>query len=265
MRNLLDCCSRARHRSEFAPTPHIVAVALCLSWPTWLHAQSVGPTPQPEGAPITPEQAEQIPSETWAIHGQATNFWQFSPGFHSSFQGPQSLSSTANARETLDATLYLGIRPWQGAEIWINPEMDQGFGLGNTFGVAGYLSGEAYKVGEADPYYHLPRAFFRQTIDLGGESERLDADLNQLGGTQTANRLVFTVGKYSVVDIFDTNKYAHDARNDFANWSIIDMGSFDYAAEAWGFTYGHRGVVSGLVDRQGRTVRPVRHAEQQIS
>lgn len=165
-------------------------------------------------------------------------FWQFSPGFHSSFQGPQSLSSTANARETLDATLYLGIRPWQGAEIWINPEMDQGFGLGNTFGVAGYLSGEAYKVGEADPYYHLPRAFFRQTIDLGGKSERLDADLNQLGGTQTANRLVFTVGKYSVVDIFDTNKYAHDARNDFANWSIIDMGSFDYAAEAWGFTYG---------------------------
>jgi len=49
---------------------------------------------------------------------------------------------------------------------------------------------------------------------------------------------VFTIGKYSIVDIFDTNKYAHDPRNDFLNWSIIDQGAFDYAANAWGFTYG---------------------------
>ncbi|HKI19509.1 MAG TPA: carbohydrate porin [Isosphaeraceae bacterium] len=62
--------------------------------------------------------------------------------------------------------------------------------------------------------------------------------MNQLGGTQTANRLVFTIGKYSIVDIFDTNKYAHDPRNDFLNWSIIDQGAFDYAANAWGYTYG---------------------------
>src|SRR5215510_4586177 len=26
--------------------------------------------------------------------------------------------------------------------------------------------------------------------------------------------------------------------NDFLNWSIIDTGSFDYAADAWGYTYG---------------------------
>jgi hypothetical protein len=42
----------------------------------------------------------------------------------------------------------------------------------------------------------------------------------------------------SVVDIFDTNKYAHDPREDFLNWSILDVGAFDYAADAWGTTYG---------------------------
>jgi high affinity Mn2+ porin len=135
-------------------------------------------------------------------------------------------------------TLYAGVRPWQGAEFWFNPEIDQGFGLSNTFGVAGYVSGEAYKVGAVYPYFLIQRAFLRQTVDLGGEMEKLDPDLNQLGGTQTADRLVFTIGKYSVVDIFDTNKYAHDPRNDFFNWSIIDQGAFDYAANAWGFTYG---------------------------
>jgi len=135
-------------------------------------------------------------------------------------------------------TLYAGARPWPGAEIWINPEVDQGFGLSDTFGVAGYVSGEAYKVGKAEPYVLVQRGFLRQTIDLGGETEKLEPDLNQLGSIQTANRLVFTIGKYSVVDIFDTNKYAHDARNDFFNWSIIDQGAFDYAANSWGYTHG---------------------------
>ncbi len=130
------------------------------------------------------------------------------------------------------------LRPWQGAEIWINPEADQGFGLSNSFGVAGYVSGEAYKLGQKDPYYRMSRAFFRQTIDLGGETEKVDPDLNQLGGSQTANRVVITVGKSRVVDIFDTNKYAHDPRNDFLNWAILDAGTFDYAADAWGATYG---------------------------
>jgi high affinity Mn2+ porin len=50
--------------------------------------------------------------------------------------------------------------------------------------------------------------------------------------------VVLTIGKYSVVDIFDTNAYAHDPRNDFLNWSIIDQGAFDYAANAWGYSYG---------------------------
>jgi high affinity Mn2+ porin len=177
-------------------------------------------------------------AEQWAIHGQSTYTQQFQPAFRSPYQGPQSLSPAANGRETLDATLYAGVRPWQGGEIWINPEADQGFGLGDSFGVAGYLSGEAYKLGASVPYYRMARAFFRQTIDLGGAVQKVDPDLNQLGGSQTANRVVLTIGKISVVDIFDTNKYAHDPRNDFLNWSVDDAGTFDYAADAWGTTYG---------------------------
>jgi high affinity Mn2+ porin len=156
--------------------------------PTLCEAQSVSPTPQPEGVPVTSEQAGEVTPENWAIHGQATFTPMFQPAFRSSCQGPLSLSSAANGRETADVTLYLGFRPWQGAEIWINPEMDQGFGLSNTTGVAGFVSGEAYKVGEADPYYQMPRAFFRQTINLGGQTERLDPDLNQNRQSPGADR-----------------------------------------------------------------------------
>ena len=66
----------------------------------------------------------------------------------------------------------------------------------------------------------------------------MDADLNQLAGSQTTNRLVITVGKFSVGDVFDNNKYAHDPRVDFLNWSLIDSGTFDYAADAWGYSVG---------------------------
>jgi len=224
------------HPRSYAPFALMMVSLLC--WPTMCGAQMVAPTPQPPGIPVTPEEAQEVPQEDWAIHAQGTLTWQLQPAFRAPYTGPQSLNPANNGRETVDATLYAGFRPWRGGEIWLNPEVDQGFGLSNTFGVAGYPSGEAYKRGKSAPYILVQRGFLRQTVDLGGETEKLEPDLNQLGGTQTVDRLVFTIGKYSIVDIFDTNKYAHDARHDFLNWSIIDQGAFDYAANSWGYTYG---------------------------
>ena len=172
------------------------------------------------------------------FHGQATFTWQGYPAFRSPYEGAQSLPGGGQGRETADATLYVGVRLWQGAEFWINPEIDQGFGIAQTLGVAGYTSGEAYKLGTDNPYTRVQRYFVRQTIDLGGETRKVDAGLNQFAERQTANRLVLTVGKFSVADIFDNNKYAHDPRNDFMNWSVVDTGTFDYAADPWGYTYG---------------------------
>ena len=66
----------------------------------------------------------------------------------------------------------------------------------------------------------------------------VDAAANQLGGTRSDDRVVITLGKFSVADVFDTNQYAHDPRSDFFNWAAIDAGTFDYAADAWGYTVG---------------------------
>jgi high affinity Mn2+ porin len=176
--------------------------------------------------------------EDWAIHGQLTNVTQTHPVFHSPYAGVNSLKPNGRTEETTDITLYAGVRLWRGAELWLNPEIDQGFGLSNTVGMAGFASGEAYKVGANAPYLRLPRAFIRQVIPLGGGDDRVESAANQLAGTRAANNVVLTVGKFSAVDVFDTNHYAHDPRADFLNWSVIDAGAFDYAADAWGFTYG---------------------------
>lgn len=178
-----------------------------------------------------------LDTDNFNIHGQTTLVSQYALPFRAPYSGQNSLAPNAG-RETLDVDLYLGFRPWKGAEIWIDPEIDQGFGLSGTFGVAGFPSAESYKVGSSYPYARVPRAFLRQTIDLGGDTQKVDAGFNQFAGTQTSDRIVITVGKFSVVDIFDKNKYANDPRGDFLNWTLVNTGSFDYAADAWAFTYG---------------------------
>jgi high affinity Mn2+ porin len=70
------------------------------------------------------------------FHGQMTFLEQAYPAFRSPYQGPNSLPGSGQGRETWDASLFVGVRIWRGAELWINPEIDQGFGLANTFGVA---------------------------------------------------------------------------------------------------------------------------------
>ena len=177
-------------------------------------------------------------AESWSLHGQATLVEQYHPAFRSPYRGVNSLDPGSRGNETFDATVYAGVRVWPGGELYANPEIDQGFGLSNTLGVAGYPSGEAYKVGKSDPYFRLQRLFFRQTFDLGGAVEGVASGANLLGGTRTVGNLVITLGKFSVTDVFDTNRYAHDPRGDFLNWSVIDAGAFDYAADAWGYSYG---------------------------
>jgi high affinity Mn2+ porin len=173
-----------------------------------------------------------------ALHGQATFSYQGNAGFPSPYEGANSLPGRAQAREVTDASLSAGLRLWRGAELWLDPSLDQGFGLSNTHGVAGFPSAEAYKFGSDYPYIVWQRYFIRQTIDLGGARQVVEAGSEQFAGTQTANRLVLTLGSFAITDLFDTNDYANDPKRDFLNWSLINAGSFDYAGNAWGYTDG---------------------------
>jgi high affinity Mn2+ porin len=176
--------------------------------------------------------------DIFAVHGQATFVEQAYPSFRSPYEGANSLSGGGQARETFDITLSTGIKLWQGAEFWANPEIDQGFGFNDTHGVAGFPSAESYKLGSATPYARIQRAFLRQTINLGGETEEVADGFYQFKGARSTDRLVLTVGRFGVTDIFDTNRYANNAKIDFLNWSLVNAGTFDYAADGWGYTYG---------------------------
>ncbi|MDB5977671.1 MAG: Carbohydrate-selective porin OprB, partial [Nevskia sp.] len=81
------------------------------------------------------------PPERWSLHWQATNVTQYHPGFRSPYSGANSLSGESHDDETTDATLFAGVRLWRGMGFYLNPEVDQGYGLSDTLGLAGFSSG----------------------------------------------------------------------------------------------------------------------------
>ena len=217
------------------PSPIFAADITNIINPELIATSSENTAKTPE---ITPYSEINPTSEDWAIHGQLTNITQKHATFTAPYSGQQSLSPNGRTEETTDATLFVGRRLWSGAELWINPEIDQGHGFNDTLGAAGFPNGGAYKVGANLPYLRVPRLFIHQTISLGGEMSNIDSAANQLTNSVSANNIAITLGKFAVTDIFDSNSYAHDPRVDFLNWSIIDAGSYDYAADPWGFTWG---------------------------
>ncbi|MBI2741757.1 MAG: carbohydrate porin [Rhodospirillales bacterium] len=174
----------------------------------------------------------------WEIHGQTTFIFQGYPPIRSPYQGTNSLPGAGQSRETWTVSAYLGVRLWQAAELYYNPELLQGFGVAGTVGAGGYPQGEAQKSNFPFFQYSTSRLFLRQEIGLGGDREKIEGEYGQLSGEKDISRLTFQVGRFAVHDFFDTNRYAQDPRTDFLNWSIWAAGAFDYPADKIGLTYG---------------------------
>ncbi len=190
--------------------------------------------------PALAEDSTNSPSgeQNWNWHVQNTDIVQGYPGFPAKYSGPNSLPSGGETRETVSLDLMGGVRLWPGAEAHVDGMMWQGYGLGHTIGIEAFPNGEAYRVGTTVPNVNLTRAFIRQTINLGGDGETVDDDQLHLASTQAVSHLTLTLGKISLIDIFDNNTYANDPRTQFMNWAFVANEAWDYPADSLGYTTG---------------------------
>jgi hypothetical protein len=177
-------------------------------------------------------------TEAYNLKFQSTYVWQLKEAFPAAYSGVNSLSTAHVKSYSFTATAAFGFRPWAGGEIYFNPELSQGVPLSNLTGLAGFTNGEMARTSGPRLALYKARLFLRQTWGLGGGSEQQDADMNQLAGMLDKHRVVWTTGNLAVSDIFDNNAYSHDPRTQFMNWSIMNQGSFDYAADARGYSWG---------------------------
>jgi high affinity Mn2+ porin len=172
------------------------------------------------------------------IHGQSTFIPQVHTPFHSPYAGPNSLVNDTDEENSFTATLFTGAKLWRGSEFYWDPEMTGGGGLSGGLGLAGVNNGEVTRVGTRSVRVYTARLFIRQTIGLGGGTDNAASAADQLPGLQDRNRLVWSFGKFSALDIFDNNAYSHDPRVQFMNWGLMANGAWDYPADSRGYTWG---------------------------
>lgn len=218
---------------------YLLALAGTLALPSFGHAEDAG------------EQA-------WDAKFQTTYVWQKKPAFSAAYSGPNSLSAGKEEAYTFTTTAHLGFRPWLNGEVYFDPEITQGVPFSSLTGLGGFSNGEATRASGAKPKIYRQRLFLRQTWNMGGGSEKVESDFNQLAGVVDRNRFVLTTGNFSTLDVFDKNTYAHDPRTQFMNWSNMTYTAYDYAADARGFGWGFAGewYQGDWVVRFGRMTPP---------
>lgn len=175
----------------------------------------------------------------WSIHAQITAIYQYHPPFHSPYSGGHSMNSSAENALSLTSTIFLGRKLWKGAAIYFNPELAGGMGLSRTTGAAGFPNGEIYRVGNPTPTPFIARGYIQQIIGLRKtEYDVVSSENNWLAGKVPTSRVVISVGRFCLADFFDGNSYAHDARTQFMNWSLMAHGGWDFPADVRGYTGG---------------------------
>jgi high affinity Mn2+ porin len=187
---------------------------------------------------VAGQQADTLKDERFSFHAQATVITQFKPAFTAKYSGRNSLVTNEETKRSITSTLFLGARLWNGASIFINPEIGGGSGLSGSLGVGASTNGETYRIDKPAPEFELARLFFRQIIPLNQQTRYTESDINRAGGRMPANYLSLTIGKICVSDFFDNNRYNHDPRTQFMSWALMSNGAWDFPANTRGYTPG---------------------------
>ncbi len=175
------------------------------------------------------------------IHEDFSGIYQGYPSFASpAFNGPKTFRSNGEAREVVSLDLFIGAKLWDGAEFWFNPEIDQGFGVSNSTGLAGFLNNGAFKLGQAAPYARVEDYFIRQTFNFGGTTTDAPAGEVNFATTQSSNRLVITAGRLSQFTLIGASTY-FDVKGGLSNWNFGFPLSYDFGSDFWGSTFGALG------------------------
>ena len=189
-------------------------------------------------------------SAPWYIAGQSNIIFQAHPGFHSPYEGKNSLLGRGEYKTSLLGTLYLGYQPWRGlfgsettrnlrynTDLLLNIESAGGRGLSEALGLAGFTNLDVVRNPNLGSVPYIGRVQLHQTI--GFTDKMVD---NVRGPLSVATkvperRLEIRVGKMSLPDVFDLNGILSDSHLQFTNWTIDNNGAWDYAADTRGYTY----------------------------
>ena len=209
------------------------------------------PATGPRKPPVEGEQNASDPALTMFPHSDTTRYWisgqsntifQGKPGFHSQYQGSNSLDSAGEYKTSLVETLYLGLQPHRNlrynTDLLLDVESAGGRGIGQALGLAGFTNLDVVRNPNLGTAPYLSRGVIHQTIGLTREMTESDRDQFSLATQVPVRRFEVRVGKMGANDFLDVNDVATDSHLQFMNWTVDDNGAWDYAADTRGYTVG---------------------------
>jgi len=223
-------------------------VAAAATAPRRARAQAAPPAPHEDVAwdfmnLLAEKGLHDLSNERWNAYGQFTYITSFKLPFaarYTNLNGSvNSLSTDYERSFTGSFTLFFGVRLWRGGEIYFVPEAISLRPLSQLRGLGGSIQNfELQKTGSETPDVYRARLFYRQTFNLGGKRIDLDSNPMQLGTTVSSRRFVFTLGNFTTLDVFDRNNVTGDPRQTFFNMAFMTHASWDFAADARGYSWG---------------------------
>ncbi|MGD0528980.1 MAG: carbohydrate porin [Polyangiaceae bacterium] len=184
-----------------------------------------------------------LKDESWNLYGQFTYISNWKLPFYAPYTNAngstKSLLPDAERSFTGTFTVFFGLRPWKGGEIYVVPEVIAERPLSGLNGIGGAIQNfELQKTGSATPQLYRAQTYLSQTIGLGGDRVVRDSDPQHLGATIDRRRLVLTGGNFTILDFFDRNSIVPDPREDFLNMAFMTHASWDFPSDARGYSWG---------------------------
>jgi hypothetical protein len=195
----------------------------------------------------------------WFAAGQANIIFQAHPGFHSPYQGPNSLRNGGEYKTSLLGTLFLGYQLGRGilgrtpawstrynTDFIADFESAGGRGLSNALGLAGFTNLDVVRNPNLSSKPYVARVQVHQTIGLSRGMTAAARTPLSLATEVPERRLELRLGKMTLPDVFDINDVLSDSHLQFTNWTVDNNGAWDYAADTRGYTF------AGVLDYEDR-------------
>lgn len=176
------------------------------------------------------------------ISGQANGIYQMHGNFHSPYQGANSFTAPFEYKASEVGTLYLAYQlnpnPRYETDVIYDEENAGGRGLSQALGLAGFTNLDVVRNPNLSVVPYTARVEIHQTIGFTDETGPQQRGDLALATRVPLRRIEFRVGKFTLPDMLDANAVLSDSQHQFMDWTVDNNGTWDYAADTRGYTYG---------------------------
>ena len=197
-------------------------------------------SPQQEAGAAAAEALPEQPSwksRIW-VSGQINLITQLHSRFPAKYSGENSATAHGENVSSRLMSLYLGFHASKNTEFFATVESAGGGGIGSALGIAGFTNVDVVRNPALGQKPYFGRYQVRHVIPLSGIATSQEQGIFSLMQTLPPRRLEIRAGKFSAVDFFDVNAPGSDSHYQFMNWTAVNNGAFDYAADTRGYTKG---------------------------